>query len=165
MPRSEGDSDSDGEDESALGLVMDRSSISSIASMSVDDRIELMEKVNKDLERKVAEAELTLMRKLADHEAELEEIQMRLEESKAELMAAKKEEKELRNKEVRPDRPSSSYQSAVCGVVCSCKLVSIAFAHPTNLSAGERDCEVPEEPRVRSYLVPVSSATIPRATQ
>lgn len=102
MPGSSGSDDSDDDDavESALGLVMDRSSITSIMSMTADDRIELMEKVNKDLDRKLKEAEVTLMRKLSEHEAELEDIQVRLEESKSELTAAKKEEKELKNKEV-----------------------------------------------------------------
>lgn len=101
MPRADDDDSDDSEEEVALGLVMDRSSILSTASMTADDRVELMDKVNKDLQRKVADAEATLQRKLSEHEGELEEMQSRLEESRMELMMAKKEEKELKNKEVR----------------------------------------------------------------
>lgn len=99
MPRTDDDG-SDSEEEVALGLVMDRSSILSTASMTADDRAELMDKVNKDLQRKVADAEATMQRRMSEQEAELENMQIKLDEWKMELMAARKEEKELKNKEV-----------------------------------------------------------------
>ncbi|KAI0067221.1 hypothetical protein BV25DRAFT_1987669 [Artomyces pyxidatus] len=92
------DSDSDGED-SALGLVYDRSAASSTASLEPSERLEALQRANTELGKKLIEAERTLHRKLADHEMELEEMEARLEEARTELSAAKREEKELRNKE------------------------------------------------------------------
>ncbi|KAH9957150.1 hypothetical protein BC827DRAFT_1227861 [Russula dissimulans] len=102
MPRMPTDSDSDSdesEDDSALGLVFDRSTASSTASMEPLERLEALQRVNADLAKKLVEVERTLQRKLADHEVELEEMEARLEEAKIELSAAKREEKELRSKE------------------------------------------------------------------
>jgi chromosome segregation ATPase len=100
MPHMSTDSDSDeSEDDSALGLVFDRSTASSTASMEPLERLEALQRVNSDLAKKLVEAERTLQRKLVDHEAELEEMEARLEEAKSELSAAKREEKELRSKE------------------------------------------------------------------
>ncbi|KAI0039597.1 hypothetical protein FA95DRAFT_1654138 [Auriscalpium vulgare] len=98
MPRHASDSDSD-EDESALGLVYDRSAASSTVSMEPSERLEALQRINGDLGKKLFDAERTLQRKLADHEAELEEMEARLEEARTELSAAKREEKELRSKE------------------------------------------------------------------
>lgn len=55
---------------------------------------------NDELSRKLREAEETLQRRLSDHEAELEELTNRLEEARSELGATRREEKELRTKEV-----------------------------------------------------------------
>jgi hypothetical protein len=99
MPRASDDSDSDGED-SSLGLVLDRSTSSSTVSMEPLERLEGLQRANTDLSRKLMEAEQTLQRKLTDHELELEEMQSRLEEVRSELSATKREEKELRSKEV-----------------------------------------------------------------
>jgi hypothetical protein len=101
MPRSS-DSDSDGED-SSLGLVMDRSAASSTVSLEPQDRLDALQRANAELSRKLIEAERTLQNKLSEHELELEEMQGRLEEVRSELSATKREEKELRSKEVRPD--------------------------------------------------------------
>ena len=46
------------------------------------------------------EAERTLQHKLSEHELELEELQSRLEEARSELAHTKREEKELRSKDV-----------------------------------------------------------------
>ena len=100
MQRMSTDSDSDdSEDDSALGLVFDRSTASSTASMEPLERLDALQRVNADLGKKLVEVERTLQRKLADHEVELEEMEARLEEAKSELSAAKREEKELRSKE------------------------------------------------------------------
>jgi phage shock protein A len=102
MPRAGSDSDSsdDEEDPTMLGLVLDRSAASSTVSMEPLERLDALQKANADLGRKLMEAERTLQSKLADHENELEEMQGRLEEAKSELTATKREEKELRAKEV-----------------------------------------------------------------
>jgi predicted nuclease with TOPRIM domain len=97
MPRAEGDSD---EEDSVLGLVMDRSMADSTASLDSIDRMDALSRTNEDLRRKLVEAEKTLQNRLSEHESELEEIQGRLEEMRSELSATKREEKELRSKEV-----------------------------------------------------------------
>jgi hypothetical protein len=105
MPRAGTDSDSDGDDnydaDSSLGLVLDRSAASSTVSLEPQDRLDALQRANVDLGRKLMDAERTLQNKLADHESELEEMQGRLEEARSELSATKREEKELRSKEVR----------------------------------------------------------------
>ncbi len=103
MPRKGEDSDSDDDDLDAdqlLGLVMDRSAASSTASLDIQERLEVFQRLNTDLGRKLLEAERTLQNRLAEHEQELEEMQSRLEEARSELSATKREEKELRSKEV-----------------------------------------------------------------
>src|SRR5258707_1347734 len=94
------DSDSDdSEDDSALGLVFDRSTASSTASMEPLERLDALQRTNADLAKKLVDAEGTLHRKLPDHEIELEEMDARLEAAKSELSAASGEEKELRSNE------------------------------------------------------------------
>jgi hypothetical protein len=107
MPRqmgSDGESD-DGDrdddlDRGHLGLVLDRSTASSTVSMEPQERLEALQRANTELGRKLIEAEETLQNKLSEHEVELEEMQGRLEEVRSELSATKREEKELRSKEV-----------------------------------------------------------------
>lgn len=94
------DSDSDMEDEDSLGLVLDRSAASSTASMEPLERLDALQRANTELGKKLMEAERTLQSWLSEHEVELEEMQGRLEEIKSELSATKREEKELRSKEV-----------------------------------------------------------------
>jgi predicted nucleic acid-binding Zn-ribbon protein len=100
MPRStDSDSDSDAED-TTLGLVLDRSTTSSTVSMEPMERLDALQRNNAELSRKLMEVERTLQNKLSQHELELEEMQGRLEEVRSELSATKREEKELRAKEV-----------------------------------------------------------------
>ncbi|KAI0635993.1 hypothetical protein C8Q77DRAFT_1155725 [Trametes polyzona] len=102
LPRRSGDDsddDSDEIEEALLGLVMDRSAASSTVSLDMQERLDALQRLNTDLGRKLVEAERTLQNRLADHEQELEDMQMRLEEARSELSATKREEKELRGKE------------------------------------------------------------------
>lgn len=100
MPRGDSsDEDSDDDFETSLGLVMDRSAASSTVSLDAQERLDALQKTNGELARKLMDAENTLSRRLNDHELELEEMQLRLEEAKSELSATKREEKELRTKE------------------------------------------------------------------
>ena len=104
MPRRDDDSDSDSdgdEDDIARGLVHERTITASTISLDLQERLDALQKVNDDLRRKVNDAEETLQRKLAEHEADLENMQQRIEELKSELSATKRQEKELRAKEVR----------------------------------------------------------------
>ncbi|KAI9511906.1 hypothetical protein F5148DRAFT_181687 [Russula earlei] len=116
MPRISTDSDSDESEDSVLGLVFDRSTTSSAASMEPLERVEALQRVNSDLAKKVVEAERTLQRKLADHEVELEEMEARLEEARSELSAAKREEKELRSKERSNQTQISALESEIAKV-------------------------------------------------
>ncbi|KIJ60404.1 hypothetical protein HYDPIDRAFT_177471 [Hydnomerulius pinastri MD-312] len=103
MPRSSASdsgsgSDSD-EDESSLGLVLDRSATSSTVSLEPLDKLDVLQKANAELGRKLMEADRALQNKLVEHDNDLEEMQARLEELRSELSATKREEKELRAKE------------------------------------------------------------------
>lgn len=101
MPSGTGsDSDSDDGEDSTLGLVLDRSAASSTVSMEQQERVDALQRMNTDLARKLMEAERSLQNRLADHEQDIEEWQGRLDEVKSELSATKREEKELRSKEV-----------------------------------------------------------------
>ncbi|KAF9260219.1 hypothetical protein L218DRAFT_618337 [Marasmius fiardii PR-910] len=96
MPRHDSDSD---EDESALGLVMERETAASTVSMEPFDRVEVLQRANDELKKKLMEAETTLQKRLEEHETELEDLTVKIEELTTELHASKKEEKELRSKE------------------------------------------------------------------
>ena len=102
LPRGPGSTDdSDSEDESSLGLVLDRNVASSTMSLEPFELLDTLQQANMELGRKLMEAERTLQIKLQEHDTDLEEMQARLEELRSELTAAKREEKELRAKEVR----------------------------------------------------------------
>ncbi|KAF8627304.1 hypothetical protein AX15_004444 [Amanita polypyramis BW_CC] len=92
------DNSSDEED-SVLGLVLDRTVNASTTSIETIERVDALQRANAELGRKLMEAEGTLQRKLLEHESELEEMQSRLDEMRSELVATKREEKELRSKE------------------------------------------------------------------
>jgi len=99
MPRSSS-ADSDEEEEIDASLVPDRSTTSSTVSMEIHERMEALQRNNEELGRKLMDAEKTLQNKLMEHETELEETHMRLEELRSELSASNREEKELRAKDV-----------------------------------------------------------------
>jgi len=99
IPKRNDDSDSD--DEVQDLLVYDRSAAPSIASMDSQERVDVLNKTIDELRKKLSDTEKGLNRKVNDLELELEEAQEKLEELKAELIAGRKEEKELKSKEVR----------------------------------------------------------------
>lgn len=108
MPRaSSSQTDSDEEDEVVSGLVPDRTTTSSTVSMEVHERMEALQRNNEELGRKLMEVERSLQNKLMEHETELEETHMRLEELRSELSLSNREEKELRAKDV-------SFSSYMC---------------------------------------------------
>jgi chromosome segregation ATPase len=96
------ESESEREDpDKRLGSSFARSSNSSLASMSSpEDRLEAIQKSNAELGRKLKESGNLLQQRMAEHDAEVDELQNRLEETRSQLQAAKREEKELRSKEV-----------------------------------------------------------------
>lgn len=96
---SDSDSDSDGDDPT-LGLVHERLPTSSTISLDMPERVDALQRVNDELRRKLNDTEENLQKRLQEREAEIEDMQQRLDEMKSELMSAKRNEKELRAKEV-----------------------------------------------------------------
>jgi len=99
MPRSS-EGDSDEENELDADLVHDHATASSTVSMEIHERMEALQRNNEELGWKLMEAERTLQNKLMEHETELEETHLRLEELCSELSLSNREEKELRAKDV-----------------------------------------------------------------
>lgn len=97
---SDSDDDSDGDDPT-LGLVHERYPTSSTVSLDMSERIDALQRVNDELRRKLNDTEENLQKRLMEREAEIEDMQQRLDEMKSELISAKRHEKELRAKEVR----------------------------------------------------------------
>ncbi|EJD07049.1 uncharacterized protein FOMMEDRAFT_131786 [Fomitiporia mediterranea MF3/22] len=96
----DGDSeDSEDEVDATLGLVHTRNG--SMASLETIEREEALQRSNQDLQRRVAEQDRILQNRITDHEAELERMEIALEETKSELSSSKREEKELRAKETK----------------------------------------------------------------
>jgi hypothetical protein len=167
MPRrsaSDSENDSDSEDESSLGLVLDRSATSSTVSLEPFERLDALQKANAELSRKLVEADRALQNKLTEHDNDLEEIQARLEELKTELTATKREEKELRAKEVcvtfRPyvanqtGEPIFHMHDTQTAILLACQL-------DANDCPRKRDREIAKESRERTYLLPVFAEAIP----
>jgi chromosome segregation ATPase len=95
------DSDSDDDEEGADGETWHaRAGTLSGASMDDEQRIQLLRASNDELARKLRDLEDTLQRRLAEHEDELQEMTIRLEDLKSELSSVRRDEKELRAKEV-----------------------------------------------------------------
>jgi hypothetical protein len=136
------DSDRDSDEEThrlSMGLIMDneRSVTSSIASLAPQDRVEALQKNNQDLARRLMEAERSLQNRLADHEVEIEEMQGKLDEMKSELSATKREEKELRNKEV--------ILSSLCAHISH--VILAATKHSPNSGVGVRIVKAAKDSR------------------
>lgn len=101
MPRPGDESDYSNSDDEEMGLGLStRDFRPSDASMADYERLEALQKQNRELQRKKNEAEELLHRKVTEHEIEYAELESKLEQLKEELSATKREEKELRSKEV-----------------------------------------------------------------
>lgn len=70
------------------------------SATSADERIDELQKANAVLVKKLRESTRELEHKLSDHEAEVDELQNRIEELRGEVSAARREEKEMKVKEV-----------------------------------------------------------------
>jgi hypothetical protein len=97
LPRDPNDSD---EEEDVLGLVTGRDIRESNASMDDFARLEALQRQNEELHKKRVEYEEILNKKIAEHEHDYAELEGVLDQMKVELSATKREEKELRAKEV-----------------------------------------------------------------
>lgn len=65
-------------------------------SATNEERIEALQKANASLSKKLRECNRELEHKLSEHDAEVEELQQRVEDLKTELAAVRREEKELK---------------------------------------------------------------------
>ncbi|KAK0469531.1 uncharacterized protein EV420DRAFT_40602 [Desarmillaria tabescens] len=96
MPRSSSDSE---EDDSELGLVMERQTTSSTASLEPFERVDAMQKQIAELMRRLAEADKALQKRISEHDSEVDELSTKIDELRSELNASKRDEKDLRSKE------------------------------------------------------------------
>ncbi|KAI5119642.1 hypothetical protein M0805_009003 [Coniferiporia weirii] len=115
-PRHGSDTDSEDDDDGedpTLGLVLDRNASASMASLESLEREEALERTNQELQRRVMEQDRALQKKITEHEVELEELENLLEETKSELSAKMREEKELRAKETRYIHQISALESDI----------------------------------------------------
>ncbi|PBL03350.1 hypothetical protein ARMGADRAFT_910387, partial [Armillaria gallica] len=96
MPHSPSDSE---EDDSELGLVMERQTTSSTASLEPFERVDAMQKQIAELMRRLTETDRALQKRISEHDSEVEEMSTRIDELRSELNASKRDEKDLRSKE------------------------------------------------------------------
>ena len=75
-------------------------SIFSSSTTASGDRFEDLERVHEETTKKLKDLQRTLDQKMADHESEIEEMLSQKEEIESELASSKREEKELRLKDV-----------------------------------------------------------------
>lgn len=95
QPTSASDSEDDDDgDEPTMSIMLDQ-------NRKALEREEVLQRTNEDLKRRVAEQDRILQQRIGEHEAELERMEILLEETKSELSLSKREEKELRAKESR----------------------------------------------------------------
>ncbi|KAG8905983.1 hypothetical protein FRB99_007840, partial [Tulasnella sp. 403] len=106
-----GDSD---DDTASMKDNLIRPHLPSDASMSTpEERVEALQRVNIDLSRKFKELDRHLHDRLSEREFEIEELTMRLDEMRVELQAARKDEKDLRQREVVLTKQLNNYEQDV----------------------------------------------------
>lgn len=101
MPRS-GDSDEEEEeeDEEYLVRVVGREIVSSTTSIELGERLEALVKANQALIEKLRTVERSINVKQEGYDTELEQYRMRIEELEGALNVAKRDDRDMRNKEV-----------------------------------------------------------------
>ena len=157
LPIPKHDDDSDSDDEVQNILVYDRSAATSNASLDSLERVDVLNKTIDELRKKLSDTEKGLNRKVNDLEMELEEAQEKLEELKAELVAARKEEKELKSKEV--SLPILAHPVSLSGL----NHRSPAETKPKpDFGSRGRDIQAPEGPRKFPLVIPDPPKAIPR---
>lgn len=78
----------------------------SMFSVNTSDRIDELERIREEQTKKLKEVQRTLEDKMATHELEMEEMLVQKEELEAELASSKRDEKELRLKDVCASLPA-----------------------------------------------------------
>lgn len=95
------DPDSDGEGDPTLGLIMpNRSAASSMASLASQELLDSARKETEELRRRLTEQDRSYQLSLADSENTIVSLENTIEEYRSELSGMRREEKELRSKEV-----------------------------------------------------------------
>lgn len=156
LPIPKRDDDTDSDDEVQDILVYDRSASQSTTSMDSQERVDVLNKTIDELRKKLSDTEKGLNRKVNDLELELEEAQEKLEELKAELIAGRKEEKELKSKEVR-----FPFLAAI-GLI---NLRSSETKPEPDLRSRGRNLETPEGSRKFPRVIPKPPKAIPRTVR
>jgi len=107
MPTHDSDSESENEDEeTAMGRILTRSTASSTVSMEQSERLEALERHERELTRRLQESERTYQGKMATYEDEIAMLETRIEELKDEVAQHLRDEKDLRSKEVKKFKSS-----------------------------------------------------------
>jgi len=94
-------SDSDLETSPFNNMILRSPAASFVSLSSPEERAEAMARTNDELMRKLEEKEAHFMARFSEHEQVIDELQSKVDQMRTELGATKKEEKELRVKEVR----------------------------------------------------------------
>ena len=177
MDSDEDEDDDDEEGDPTLGLVLANNP--SLISLEAQEREEALQRANQELHRKVAEQDRILQNRISEHEAELERMEILLEETKSELSLAKREEKELRAKEIKYihqiqaleseiaksqkalENAKASYQSLQkqyqeqCSTFASLSsLIVLSVTDPGHLQLSPKACETPFVRRMSSIVMP-----------
>ncbi|KAJ8518667.1 hypothetical protein ONZ45_g4284 [Pleurotus djamor] len=122
------DSDPDSDEEVAMGLIPDR--VAALSALSLEEQAdqETLQRENRELKKKLLEAETTLQNRLMEHDNELDELQAKLDEMRSELNAAKREEKELRAKERQSMSSITILESEIAKVTEALRIAKETYA-------------------------------------
>jgi uncharacterized protein YdcH (DUF465 family) len=100
LRNNDSDSESDAEHAPFQNMLLHSATSSMLSLTTPEERAEALARTNEELVKKLEEKEAHFMARFAEHEQVIDELQSRVEQLRAELGATKKEEKELRVKEV-----------------------------------------------------------------
>ncbi|EKM49209.1 uncharacterized protein PHACADRAFT_214467 [Phanerochaete carnosa HHB-10118-sp] len=143
-----GDDDDDDDDPTLLRL-HERLSTTSTVSLDMAERAEALQRVNDELRRKLSDTEDNLQRRLAEREAEIEDMHLRLDELRSELGGARRQEKELKAKERSSFTQIQGLEQSIAQLSRSLENSRLAYQN-LNLQYAEQ-CE--ESQRYREIVV------------
>ncbi|KAF8323255.1 hypothetical protein DL93DRAFT_2223196 [Clavulina sp. PMI_390] len=104
---------SNDDDEDAYSHDRFSSDRTSMFSINTNDRVDELERINSEQAKKLKEVQKTLEEKMSAHETEIEELMVQKEEIESELAASRREEKELRLKDVNSSKQLTALESEV----------------------------------------------------
>ncbi|GJE89826.1 hypothetical protein PsYK624_059350 [Phanerochaete sordida] len=142
-------SDDDDDDDPTLLRVHERIPTTSTISLDMAERVDALQRINDELRRKLSDTEDNLQRRLAEREAEIEDMQQRLDEFRNELSVAKRQEKDLKAKERTNSTQIQSLEQSIAQLSRSLENSRQAYQN-LNIQYAEQ-CE--ESQRYRELVV------------